>query len=243
MPKVVGYHRPASVREAVELLGQPSAAVLAGGTRVNATPFGSPIVAVDIQALGLRSIEPAGPSRVRLGAMVTLQQMVDSSLLPEVLRECARREEPSTLRTLATIGGTAAAGGWESEVVTALLVADAQVTIESRTGSRTVTLPELLADCDLLVGGLITSVDVATDGAWSVDRTGRTPGDRAIVCAVARRGNDGVVRLAASGVSPTPILLSVDTPLTPPADFRGSSEYRGHVARTLLSRVSKAVLA
>ena len=39
MPKVLEYHRPASLDEAVSLLALPNAAVLAGGTRINATPF------------------------------------------------------------------------------------------------------------------------------------------------------------------------------------------------------------
>ena len=115
MPKVVGYHRPASIEEAVSLLSQPSACALAGGTRVNATPFAHPVIAVDLQLLGLNTVAPAGDGALRIGATTTLQHLVDDLRVPAVLRELARREEPSTLRTLATIGGTVAAGGSESE--------------------------------------------------------------------------------------------------------------------------------
>ena len=243
MPKVVGYHRPASVQEALQLLSQPSAAVLAGGTRVNATPSGSPLIAVDIQSLGLGGITVVAPGRMRLGASVTLQQMVDSADLPDVVRDCARREEPSTLRTLATIGGTVAAGGWESELVAALLAAEAVVGVETLSGAREHRLDAILADCDLLVGTLITSVTISTDGAWGADRTGRTPGDRAIVAAIGRRAGNGSVRVALSGVAPTPLIVQSADGLSPKGDFRGTSEYRKHLATILFARVTEAVSA
>jgi len=241
MPQVVAYHRPATVDEAVALLAQPHGTALAGGTRVNAQPFGNPMVAVDLQALGLSYVRPTG-STVRIGATATLQHLADDANLPSVLRELARREEPSTLRTLATVGGTIAAGGWESELLTGLLVCDAAVTLHSTTGTRTVSLPALLADCELLRGALITEVVLNIDGTLAAERTGRTPGDQAIVSAVARRSN-GVTTVAASGVAVTPILVTDTATLQPPADFRGSSAYRKHVAGILVARVIKAVEA
>jgi len=243
MPKVVGYHRPATVEEAIGLLAQPNAAVLAGGTRVNATPFANPVVAVDLQSLGLSGIADDGSGALRIGAATTLQQIVDSPSVPALLRELARREAPSTLRTLATVGGTLAAGGWESEFLTALLACDTEVELRSSAGSRTVGLEALLADCELLRGTLITSVTVHADGVLAADHTGRTPGDTAIVSAVARRSPAGAVAVAASGVAATPVRVTNLASLTPPADFRGSTEYRKHLAAVLVARVTKAVSA
>lgn len=243
MPKVVGYHRPATVEEAVGLLAQPNAAVLAGGTRVNATPFGNPLVAVDIQSLDLKGIAATGTDAVRLGAGATLQQLADSELLPALLRELARREAPSTLRTLATVGGTVAAGGWESELLTGLLACEAEVELRSAAGTRTVGLAALLADCELLRSTLIASVTVRVDGVLDADHTARTPGDQAIVSAVARRNAGGSVVVAASGVAATPVIVTDAASLTPPADFRGTTEYRKHLAEVLVARVTKAVSA
>lgn len=243
MPKVVGYHRPTSVAEALDLLAQPSAAVLAGGTRVNATPSGSPVVAVDIQSLGLGGLSDLGSGRVRVGAAATLQDLVESTLLPAELRELARREEPSTLRTLATIGGTVAAGGPESELVTGLLAAEAVVAISSRSGVKEVGLEELLANCDHLVGSLVTAVTITVDGRWALARTGRTPGDQAIVSVAGRRAGDGSLRIAVSGVAPTPVLASSGARFAPTGDFRGSAAYRTHLATTLLDRVTKELAA
>lgn len=243
MPKVVGYHRPATVEEAIGLLTQPNAAVLAGGTRVNATPFGNHVVAVDVQALGLNGIEAVDSGVVRIGASATLQSLVDCALLPDVLRELARREAPSTLRTLATVGGTVAAGGWESELLTGLLASNTKVELRSAGGTQTVALDALLADCELLRATLITAITVEVDGTFAVDHTGRTPGDTAIVSAVARRSPSGALTIAASGVAATPVLVTDPAALTPPSDFRGSTEYRAHLASVLVARVTKAVSA
>lgn len=239
MPKVVAYHRPATVDEAVALLGQPHGAALAGGTRVNAQPLGNPIVAVDLQGLGLSYVEASGTT-LRIGATTTLQQLVDDARVPSVLRELARREEPSTLRTLATVGGTVAAGGWESELLTGLLVCDASVTLRNSADAKTVGLASLLADCELLRGALITEITINVDGTFAAERTGRTPGDQAIVSAVARR-SQGATTVAVSGVAATPVVVTDPGSLAPPADFRGSSAYRKHLAGVLVGRVTKAV--
>jgi CO/xanthine dehydrogenase FAD-binding subunit len=243
MPKVVGYHRPATVEEAVGLLALPNTAVLAGGTRVNATPFGNPVVAVDLQQLGLSGIGQTEPGALRIGAATTLQALANSALVPEVLRTLARREAPSTLRTIATVGGTIAAGGWESELLTGLLACDATVELRNQSGTRSVPLADLLADCDLLLATLITSVSLHVDGTFAAEHTGRTPGDTGIVSAVARRSPAGSLTVAASGVAATPVIVTDPSTLTPPSDFRGSTEYRRHVAGVLIARVTKAVSA
>lgn len=243
MPRVVEYHRPSSVEEALQLLTRPTAAVLAGGTLVNATPNTHPVIAVDISRLGLDGIEALPDGRLRLGAATTLQQLVDHPAVPAVLRDLARREAVSTLRTLATVGGTLAAGGPESELVAGLLVCEAEVTLRSATATRSVPLPQLLADCDHLLSTLIVGATIRIDGTLAAERTGRTPGDVAIVSAAARRTPDGRTLVALSGVAPTPVLADDVAGLNPPGDFRGSSEYRKHLASVLSARVRAEVAA
>ena len=86
---------------------------------------------------------------------------------------------------------------------------------------------------------IITEVSVATDGPGTIAVTGRTPADVPILAAVARRAGSKF-RLALTGVAATPLLVDPDEPiagLTPPSDFRGSSDYRLHLAATLAARV------
>ncbi len=104
-------------------------------------------------------------------------------------------------------------------------------------GQDPIPLDQSLAEC---VGQrLVTSVSVAVDGQGAIAATGRTPADVPIVAAVARRTGDDI-RLALTGVGPYPLLVDAADPtagLEPPGDFRGSADYRTHLAGVLSARV------
>lgn len=236
MANVVGYHRPASMDDALALLAAPSPKrlVLAGGTVVNTDRSPEPVEVVDVQALGLSGIALDG-DRLRIGAATTLALLSTDESTPGLIAELASRELPSTLRTLATVGGLVACADPESELLAALLVYVAKVTIVSTSGEAEVDLADVL---DSGPGsGIISAVSIETGGVTAASRTGRTPGDSPIVAAVARRGPDGFVRLAASGVAGRPVLVQDHEALDPPGDFRGSSTYRRHLASVLAGRV------
>lgn len=240
MPKVLAYHRPSTITDALALLArsEPTTVVLAGGTTVNTERRLHPVEVVDVQALGLAGITIAG-DRVRIGAATTLEALSRDGGLPPLLKELARRETSGTLRTLATVGGTVAVGDPESELLAGLAVYEAMVTVTGSSGETDHPLLDLVGD-GVPDGSLITAVSIITDGTVGAERTGRTPGDRPIVAAVARRRTDGRLLLALTGVAPVPILVDPADPtqgLEPTADFRGSSEYRLHLAATLSDRV------
>ncbi len=239
MPLVAAYHRPASLGEALDLLGSPQRVALAGGTTLNADREPSDLEAVDLQALGLDGIAADG-ARVRIGATATLDAVRRCELLPESLRELARAEQPSTLRTLATVGGLVARASAESLMLAGLLAHEARVELAGPgdAGSAESGLGELLA-AGLRPGSLITAVTVDPSGSTAVSRTGRTPADVPIVGAYGRR-TDGFVAMALTGVADHPVLVDVHDPtagLDPAGDFRGSRDYRLHLAGTLTARV------
>ncbi len=239
------YNRPATLNEALHLLAQPNARarLIAGGTSVAPRLDPSVEAVIDLQAIGFGEIGVTGTTAT-IGSMTRLQTLVDCPELPHVVREAARRDAPNTFRHVATLGGAVAVGDWESELLAALLACDAQVTLERLSGSFTVGLGDFLkARPAQLHQAIITQVMLAVDGPAAADRTGRTPADKPIVAAAARRHSQGDVRLALSGVAATPILVApeaLDT-LAPPGDFRGSSEYRKHLAGVLARRVLQQI--
>ncbi len=241
MAMVAAYRRPSTIEEALVLLEQPGAVVLAGGTRLNGEPTRDPVVMVDLQALELSGVERVGDGALRIGATTTLQQLVDDDDVPVAVRDAARRLEPSTIRAAATVGGCVATAEPASEFLATLLVHDAVVGLAGRDGERTVTLATVLLDLPLLAGRIITAVTIDTTGVTSAARVGRTPADRPIVAAVARRTSDGERRLALTGVAATPVLVTGVDELDPPGDFRGSREYRRALAVTLAARALEAV--
>lgn len=242
MAQVAAYHRPEDLEEAVDLLANPDRVALAGGTVVNADREPPAIEVVDLQAVGLDGISQEG-DRLRMGAMASLDRLADHEAVPTWLAELARAELPSTLRTLATVGGTVAAGGGESVLLAGLLAAGADAEVASR--GQAVAISPL---ADLLAAGpdsgsLITAVTVDLVEA-TVATTARTPADVPIVAAVAARAGDGTVTVALTGVGANPTLVDPADPtagLDPPGDFRGSPDYRRHLAATLSARAIGAL--
>lgn len=235
MSTAVEYRRPTDLGEALALLARPGAAVLAGGTAVNAGPRPSADLLIDLQALGLDRIESDGQAAVTFGAMLRLSQVAGAPTVPTWLRELARKEQPSSLRTLATVGGTLFSGGWESALLAGLLACDAVVHVAGSDGAGEIALSELLERPDRAHRMIVTAVRLHVDGSAAVHATARTPADRPIVACVARRTVDGV-RLAMSGVASVARLVDDVASLTPPGDFRGSADYRRHLAAVLSAR-------
>ena len=238
MPLVAAYHRPDTVEEALVLLASSNRIPLGGGTAINADRQASEVEVVDLQGLGLDTIDSTG-DRVDLGAMASLRSVMEFFGESTMLGELAKAEAPSTLRTLATIGGTVAGADAESALLAALLVHEA--TIAFATGPDR-PLGDVLAN-GLGASSLITRVSVRSGGQTGHAATGRTPADTPIVSAAARKTESGII-LALSGVAEVPQLVDPLDPtagLNPPGDFRGSTAYRLELARTLARRVIGAV--
>lgn len=252
MYRVVGYHRPTSLPEALGLLAGGGRVALAGGVHLHHDGGAEPADVVDLQAAGLDTLE-IEPTVARIGGMVRLQAVVDQPLLPDVLRSAARAEQPSALRTLATVGGAIANAAGDSLLLAALLAHDAVVELASEAdGRRSISLAELLAD-RRRPGELIVDVEVQTTGRSALARTGRTPQDTPIVGVVARRapgpggsgitainGRDGgPVTLGMCGIGVRPVRIAPDglSALQPIDDHRATAAYRSHLADVLTGRV------
>ena len=237
MRSISAYHRPAGLDEAVALLERPevTTTVIAGGTALNTVELPAGTEVVDIQAVVPTTVERRG-DRVHYGAMTRLTDLIAAEETPPLLAELARREGPNTLRNASTVGGTVAEGDWESELLAALLVHDARVSITGQTDELPVQ--DLFADWSVLDRALITEVSVAIGGETASARTGRTPADTPIVAAAGRIVANGS-RVALTGVADTPVLVDPDdlSSLSPPEDFRGSRQYRLELAGVLVARV------
>lgn len=250
MAQLKGYHRAASVEEALQLLARPhiTTQIVAGGTAINPRRDDSVEEVVDLQAVGLDDIEHSG-NRLTLGAMVRLQSIVDNPQVPALIRDMARREGPNTFRNQGTIGGVIVHAAPESELLASLLVHEAEVEIRSASETRRLPLADVLANVSAVVnGGLVTAVSLVPTGVGAGERVVRTPADKPIVAAVARQDRQGRLRLALCGVASTPILVDPEpnqlkARLNPPGDFRGSTEYRRQMAVTLSRRVIAALQA
>jgi carbon-monoxide dehydrogenase medium subunit len=257
------YYRPESLEEALQLLAKPGSAPLAGGTKLLASEAGLPGTAViDLQALGLgqATLVSANDTQIlAVGATLTLTKLSQflQAELPDnpaaaLLQTAVQQAGPNTYRNAATLGGSIASRLPDSELLTALLVLEATVTLQSPSSQNTVSLTDYLADGER-PSGLITTVTIPLPGGRSAShRVARTPADYPIVSVTGWRLANGAVRLAATGLGERPFRLSqaeqaVQTGIdeashaassanTHPGDFRGSASYRADMAAVLTRR-------
>ncbi len=109
---ITDYYRPETLPEALELLKQPDTLPLGGGTLLSTLKSAS-VKVVDLQALGLNTLEKKG-NNLEIGATVTLQQLLESEYTPEALKTALKLEAPLNIRNAATVAGTLVAADGRS---------------------------------------------------------------------------------------------------------------------------------
>ncbi len=264
MPKSpTAIHQPKTLPEALHLLAQPDTFALGGGTKLLAQDV--PGAVVDLQHLGLTQMTMT-EMRLTIGATLPLSK-VDAALAmyPKentpagLLRQAIDQAGPNTYRHAATLGGTIASRLPDSELLAALLVLDATITLHSPDLVKMAVMAYLDAEERPL--GLITAITIPWQtGRVAHARVARTPRDYPIVSVTLWQPENAPPRLAATGsrerpcrltaaeanlahgINPEAIDLAAQAAsamTTHPGDFRGDANYRAQMAAVLTRRVLK----
>ena len=250
MPSVLAYHRPESLDEAQKLASEKNAVLIGGGTLVIPAVLSNPsseAEIIDLQSVGLTGIFPENEGNgtsIRIGAMSRLSDLINSEEIPHLLRELCNKELPSTLRTQATVGGTIADRSGESILLSGLLALNAEIQIHEK---NWVPLTEYLGSVS--AQGIITAVKFhkpSDDSKTCFHSVGRTPMDIPIISAIGYSESKGNVQVSFTGVAEVPTLVSTADEianLNPQGDFRGSGDYRKHLASVLYTRIQEEMKA
>lgn len=201
------YHRPETIDEALTLLAR--GIPLAGGTQI--APARRELTAViDLQDLGLNQ-STIEDDMAELGAMVTLQQLLDLESLPTALRAAARREAGWNIRNVATLGGLLHAADGRSPLLTTLVACRAQVRVMP--GDRLLSLDAYLDSCDEDVVQLLTEMDLQIPTQLRFSDVARSPSDRPIVSVAAAwyERDAEMVYLGLGGAGMRPVRVSAQT--------------------------------
>ncbi len=241
------YHWIEDIDDALVLLSRADTktVALAGGTYLLSLDDERIQAVVDLRDLGLDYIREDAKG-VHIGAMTTLQTLVDSPILKNiadgVLSRAAQASASSRLmRESATLGGTLAVGAAsQADVLTALAALDVETLVRSGSKSQVDLRAGSLERPGLALSGvtyrgkqerhlptssltrerrpneliLEANVPLLAPGAGaSFQRAGRTPGDVALLNAVAvvqvTDNSFSQVRLALGGVNMEPIRLRI----------------------------------
>ncbi|MGO9309348.1 MAG: FAD binding domain-containing protein [Spirochaetia bacterium] len=183
--------RPKSVAEAVRARNTPGAAYLGGGTWLSSGKAPHVTTLVSLEHLGLNAItvESAGSrgasksGRCVIGASVTFQSIVDSPLVPPVLRAAARLTASRTMRNMVTVGGELGLAPNDSAVIPVLIVLGAELSVAGR--KKPVPIETFLDEGRT---GLILGVSVSRQAAAAVQAVSRAShSPRLLVAAVSAR--------------------------------------------------------
>jgi len=260
LPAEIGYARPASLAEALDLLASNEGArALAGGqTLVNVMKAraASPEAVVDLGALEeLRGIELGSDGSLDLGAMTTISELIESSeaRARPILGEVAAQIADVQVRNRGTIGGNICANDPTNHMPPLLVALDATMTIAGVAGERTVSADEFFLGVYMTAAGpgeILTrvhippgrrdgfaSVTIGRDGtcivsaAVSLERGPRV----ALGCvdAVPHRATEVEGKL--NGDIQAAVAGLGDT-LDPPSDVHAPAEYRCKVAEVVVTR-------
>lgn len=146
------FSRVRSVAEAVDELSRwgTEGRVMAGGTEVMPRYLQgeqAPAALIDITGIdGLGGISDVG-GMTSIGALVTMRRLATASLIAlrhPALCEAAGAVGAWQTQTVATLGGNICSAAPTADTLPALLVADAQLTLVSKSGRRRMALGEFL---------------------------------------------------------------------------------------------------
>jgi carbon-monoxide dehydrogenase medium subunit len=243
------YAKPATLADALQLLGQPGAKVLAGGQSLIPSlnmRLSAPELLVDITGLpGLSEIKVSNGS-LSIGALVTHARIEKS---PEVkahvplLHQAAPHVAHAAIRNRGTLGGSLALADPAAEYPACAVALEAVIVIAGKKGERRVKAAEFfkgLFETDLKPNELLVAAEFpvakASDQSVFLELT-RRHGDYAIVGLAAHNG-----RFVFFGIGPTPVLVKAKDELKklePIADLYHSSATKRHLAGVLLERAWK----
>lgn len=225
-------YQPKTALEAVQLrkANADTAVYLAGGTddlRLGSAAAGKDLI--DITGLNLNTITEEN-GKVCIGALCTLQDLIDSPLVPAFLKEAAGFCASFVKRNSATVGGNLALRRQDSYLAAAFTAAEAVLTVMTADGEQERKIGDYLQSSCLC---LIESITVDKNREGFVKRFGNTSNSHAALIAAA---SGGIYALSVSGSAfaygKTPELYR---DMTFADDLTGSAAYKKYLAEVVFT--------
>lgn len=171
-PNQFEYHRPSTVADAVQLLGNPDAKILAGGHSLIPAMklrLASPGALVDLGAIAALKGITFHDRGVTIGAMTTYTELEINAELKEklpIIAETATVIGDPMVRNCGTLGGALAHSDPAADYTAVMLALGAWVTVQGPDGERSFAVDELFVDLfttSLATEEIITAIHIGAD--------------------------------------------------------------------------------
>lgn len=220
-PAPFAYAKAKSVDDAIKLLGQPEAKLLAGGQSLMATlnmRLSAPKLLVDLNGIGTLAGISVKNGQVEIGAMtrhVELERSTDIAKHAPLFALAMPHIGHAAIRNRGTFGGSISFADPAAELPACLVALDGEIEIAGAKGRRTVKAGDFfkgLFETALGAADVLTTIRIpaaASDTRVGFAEFARRHGDYAMagLAASAKANGKGLsdVRLAYFGVGSTPV--------------------------------------
>lgn len=153
------FYKPKTIQEALSLKKKlkDDAIFLAGGTLVNSKDFPQRFTSlISLEGLKENDVKTSKKGEVRIGALCTLEQLIENNSIPEVLRKALSQVVSRNIRNMATLGGHIAGARACSDLIPALIALEAEIEIY-KPSAKYLSLEEYLKEKP---DGLITEISL-----------------------------------------------------------------------------------
>jgi len=241
--------QPATLQEAIALLGAEGARPFGGGTALMLMMKAGvlrPQRLVSLHRLNLSSIETGSGRGLRIGAMTTLSALERSPEVRKgwpVIARTLRTLSNVRVRNVATVGGALAHADPHMDLPPLLSALGAKVFLRDRNGQRAIPVEELYAgylENTLKPGELITHVEIpplGKRGAAYLKCTTRSADDWPAVGVAVVLGDENRIFVSAATDRPTRIPdEAAIAGLKIEGDLHGSAAYKRQLLKVYLRR-------
>jgi CO/xanthine dehydrogenase FAD-binding subunit len=142
------YHRPATLKEALEVLANTSATIAAGCTDLFPATDRPALSGPVLDITGIRALKGivVTPTHIRIGATATWADLIRADLPPgfDMLKQAASEVGSVQIQTAATVAGNICNASPAADGVPCLLALEAEVEMTSSRGQRSLPLDQFL---------------------------------------------------------------------------------------------------
>jgi aerobic carbon-monoxide dehydrogenase medium subunit len=248
-PAPFAYERPSQLTEALALLGESSAKIIAGGQSLGPMlnlRLVEPQLVVDITALAeLKQAERSGDELV-LGACVTHADIEDGripDLTRGALQGVAANIAYRAVRNRGTLGGSISHADPAADWVSALAALGAEITVRGRRGARKVEIDSFVIaalETVLSPDEIVETIHIPLRPAsahWGYFKSCRKTGEFAYaIAAILIDPSAATARVVIGAIEKPPIVMK------DPVELFGG-RIAGDYKKTLDARIAEAVLA